>query len=569
MRRLFGLLVSALLIISAFWANVKPIYAASISYSPACPITGAPNSTLGIFTVVPASGTLIFTVNDTTNGQTFTDSGPVTGGYQAASGTVIIGAGDIVQVTFNLSTGDSITAYPCGQPVAGGGTSSLFHDGRINNNDGAETVAIYCRADGSIDILAIQPNGQGVLAFVALPSDIAQVPVRPSVNRAIKSALGATLYRLTTGELQVNRAEERTGKMYAFIFNGCPQPVGNVVIVEPDVNQDGTVDYAQFNSANNTIEIVSGLDRTILRVLTPTKSVGATSYPLLSKCLQYQNVSVALAGSKAHGYAVTFKANGAVNTANVSTCKATFVNAAAAASAAGKDGLAAAIKDLQKAAKSAAPPDANSQLAAAQKTAYVAYQKAFDAAMTANGRNCTAARATALKDPAYLAAKQASDAITAIGATFVKIQDAARLSVLVDFDLQSAATGVANSLAGIGIGSSATVAYIDAIEVASYFSHAASDYATIAADADYIATTDTQAALDAANAATALAAKDPTRAATEAKAAAAYSAAAAKAGAVATTAKAIGYLAQTAADAAQAYSDIPFNAHINTTIRLE
>jgi hypothetical protein len=52
---------------------------------------------------------------------------------------------------------------------------------------------------------------------------IAKVPKNPTVNTVIKSGNGATLYRLMSGELQVNRAEDGTGKMYRFVFSDCPK----------------------------------------------------------------------------------------------------------------------------------------------------------------------------------------------------------------------------------------------------------------------------------------------------------------------------------------------------------
>ena len=98
---------------------------------------------------------------------------------------------------------------------------SIFYDGRVNTKDAGETVAGYCQADGSIRVYAIdRKTSHGHLAFVASAAEIAKVP-HPTHNTVIKSGGGATLYRLTSGELQLNRAEEHTGKMYSFIFGGC------------------------------------------------------------------------------------------------------------------------------------------------------------------------------------------------------------------------------------------------------------------------------------------------------------------------------------------------------------
>jgi hypothetical protein len=98
-----------------------------------------------------------------------------------------------------------------------------FADGRLNHCDAGQTVAVYCEKDGSVTALAIYAN-KGYPAFTVTPDEIAQVPIHPAKNTAIKSGNGATLYRLTSGEMQVNRAEDGTGKLYAFRFKDCPKP---------------------------------------------------------------------------------------------------------------------------------------------------------------------------------------------------------------------------------------------------------------------------------------------------------------------------------------------------------
>jgi LysM repeat protein len=74
-------------------------------------------------------------------------------------------------------------------------------DDRLNP-DPVAPVAIYCRNAG-IQVLAIDSNGQGHLAFFADFNEIARVGV-PSVNTLIDSGLGFGLYRLTSGEFQLN-----------------------------------------------------------------------------------------------------------------------------------------------------------------------------------------------------------------------------------------------------------------------------------------------------------------------------------------------------------------------------
>jgi hypothetical protein len=107
--------------------------------------------------------------------------------------------------------------------AAGLGPCPIFLDGRLNDCDADETAAIYCEADGSVMVMAIW-QGKGYDAFSASPDEIALVPKKPTANTAIKSGNGATLYRLMSGQLQVNRAADDTGKLYRFIFDDCAKP---------------------------------------------------------------------------------------------------------------------------------------------------------------------------------------------------------------------------------------------------------------------------------------------------------------------------------------------------------
>jgi len=100
-------------------------------------------------------------------------------------------------------------------------TGAYFGDGRLNAKDAGETFALYC-SSGVLNVWTIDPaTSVGKFAFSVTPAEIAAFPAKPTVNTAIKSGGGATLYRLTSGQLQVNR-NEKTGKTYAYIFNGCP-----------------------------------------------------------------------------------------------------------------------------------------------------------------------------------------------------------------------------------------------------------------------------------------------------------------------------------------------------------
>jgi hypothetical protein len=113
---------------------------------------------------------------------------------------------------FKADTG--ITIPPCPESPC-----PIFTDGRLNDCDAGQTAAVYCQSNGSVEVKAIY-KGEGYPAFTASEDEIAKVPTHPAKNTLIKSGNGAFLYRLTSGLLQVNRAEDGTGKVYSFKF-GC------------------------------------------------------------------------------------------------------------------------------------------------------------------------------------------------------------------------------------------------------------------------------------------------------------------------------------------------------------
>lgn len=98
----------------------------------------------------------------------------------------------------------------------------IYLDGRLNNCDIGENAAIYCTPNGSVEVWAIY-NSDGFWAFTASPTEIAAVPKKPATNTLIKQGLGARLYRLTSGQLQLSRATDK-GRDYSFVFGDCAKP---------------------------------------------------------------------------------------------------------------------------------------------------------------------------------------------------------------------------------------------------------------------------------------------------------------------------------------------------------
>jgi len=91
-------------------------------------------------------------------------------------------------------------------------------DGRIN--PGAVEAAIYCTTRG-VKIIDIDIRGVATDSFLVPYAAIDAVGV-PEVNTLIAEHRGFRLYRLTTGELQLNAPPNwlNTGE-YVFIWDGC------------------------------------------------------------------------------------------------------------------------------------------------------------------------------------------------------------------------------------------------------------------------------------------------------------------------------------------------------------
>jgi len=97
-----------------------------------------------------------------------------------------------------------------------------IRDERVNSgpNERAAEAAIYCKGYG-VDIYDIGWSGEGELVLRATWAEIDAVPNPPATNTLIDGVPGFALYRLTTGELQLNGPANWEGKPYVFIWDGC------------------------------------------------------------------------------------------------------------------------------------------------------------------------------------------------------------------------------------------------------------------------------------------------------------------------------------------------------------
>jgi len=126
-------------------------------------------------------------------------------------------SGQFAVEDLNTDSGSSVTvgAWCNGNP------NTLFTDGRLNS-DVAQAAAVYCDSGSVIVWRVIQ--SQGYLSLHVSPDVIAKVPKFPAKNTLIAQDdhSKVRLYRLTSGELQINATSYDPGKDdYVFVWKGC------------------------------------------------------------------------------------------------------------------------------------------------------------------------------------------------------------------------------------------------------------------------------------------------------------------------------------------------------------
>jgi hypothetical protein len=267
MRRLFAL--ALILSLSFLSLALSPVYAASISYSGTLdasdPLFNRPDETCcslsgttayfesqdfyvdvsGLYTMTMTAGTFAPSgAPDDGFFVLYTDfvdaNNPLLNWYNADDAG---GVGNLPEVVEYLDAGaaytlvattfDPLALGSYSVTITGPGNITLgrlarpgfFSDGRVNNSvflDGGAPVAIYCRADGAIDVYFIsQSSSRGRFLFRVTAARIAEVGV-PTERNALLGFVGSVmLHRLTTGEFQVN-ATNFDGTPYAVVWNGCP-----------------------------------------------------------------------------------------------------------------------------------------------------------------------------------------------------------------------------------------------------------------------------------------------------------------------------------------------------------
>jgi len=138
--------------------------------------------------------------------------------------TVNVPAGNYVLVVTSFSNGatGAFSGYMSGPGI---GVGIGFSDGRINRFEQYAQAAIYAVDYGTgmgLHIYGIDDaTGEGTLALEVTPEMIAAVPEMPPANTLIAATADGriALYRLTTGEYQVNSGPNVEGYIDVVIFD--------------------------------------------------------------------------------------------------------------------------------------------------------------------------------------------------------------------------------------------------------------------------------------------------------------------------------------------------------------
>jgi hypothetical protein len=117
---------------------------------------------------------------------------------------------------------------PSGDDSASGGSAQQpvrRADARLNDQPWA-SAAVYCTDDG-IQVLGVDAQGNGYLAFTVSQRRIDRLGVSPNANIRLGASKGdfgeISLWRLSNGEFQLHAPglPPETDKPYDFVFQGC------------------------------------------------------------------------------------------------------------------------------------------------------------------------------------------------------------------------------------------------------------------------------------------------------------------------------------------------------------
>jgi hypothetical protein len=94
-----------------------------------------------------------------------------------------------------------------------------------DNCQGIEFYGVYTRVIGGqcvIDAYRMSDSGPGRRVFRVTERELARLPEFPESNLLVRENDAVALYKLTTGEYQINAGPDLNNKVYVIIFTGCP-----------------------------------------------------------------------------------------------------------------------------------------------------------------------------------------------------------------------------------------------------------------------------------------------------------------------------------------------------------
>lgn len=134
---------------------------------------------------------------------------------------------------FSLPSGEALACQPCACPV---GTT-------VNCYGGYALFTPTNRAgDCRIDIYRLTDNRRGRRLISVSQATLDELPEFPETNTFIAGTREGDiqLYKLTTGEYQINQGPDEEGKVHVIIWRGCPaqDPYESSFTVDPPAPGD-------------------------------------------------------------------------------------------------------------------------------------------------------------------------------------------------------------------------------------------------------------------------------------------------------------------------------------------
>lgn len=138
----------------------------------------------------------------------------------------LLPAAGLLAVLFGLQVAFGLSPAPAVETAKACNPCECENDRRLNCL-GNEFYAVYARESRTtctIDVYLISNQGRGTgrPAFRITAAERAGLPEKPEENLLVDEYYEVALYKLTTGEYQVNAGPDQNGKVYVVRFTGCP-----------------------------------------------------------------------------------------------------------------------------------------------------------------------------------------------------------------------------------------------------------------------------------------------------------------------------------------------------------